>query len=124
MAALYNKNSYDNYDIVLEIYYTDIDKCYQIILKKDGYEFSPNHKVEYTTRIETPFSLWKDIAKGVIKADEALMKQMYRVKGDFNLMIHWDSYFGESSKNTPSSNTFKSNPKTNMMALLIPWIAF
>lgn len=94
MAALYNKKSYGGRDIVLEMYYTDVGKRYQIVLKRDGYEFLTDGTMEYTTRIETPFSVWKDIARGAIKGDEALMKQMYKVKGDFDLMIHWDSYFG------------------------------
>lgn len=124
MAALYNKNAYNGHDIVLEMYYTDIDKQYQIVLKRDGYEFLSDCTMEYTTRIETSFSLWKDIAKGVIKGDEALMKHMYKVKGDFDLMIHWDSYFGYASeKNTPTEDTYKT-PNTNMMSLLIPWIVF
>ena len=38
MASMYNKSSYKGKDIVLEMDYTDKEKAYQIILKKDGYE--------------------------------------------------------------------------------------
>lgn len=124
MAALYNKKSYSGRDIVLEMYYTDIDKCYQIVLGKDGYEFLNDAKMKYTTRIETPFSLWKDIARGSIKGDEALMKQMYKVKGDFDLMINWDSYFGDKSETTETIEVKSHVARTNMTALLIPWIVF
>lgn len=128
MAALYNKSAYSGHDIVLEMYYTDIDKRYQIVLGKDGYEFLTDCKMEYTTRIETPFSVWQDIARGELKGDEALMKQMYKVKGDFNLMMHWDLYFGspteDAAVNTSSTATGEGAKKANMTALLLPWIVF
>lgn len=124
MAALYNKNAYNGHDIVLEMYYTDIDKQYQIVLKSDGYEFLSDCTMDYTTRIETSFSLWKDIARGDIKGDEALMKHMYKVKGDFSLMVNWDSYFGDTSEKASASEDTHKTAKTNMMSLLIPWIVF
>jgi hypothetical protein len=48
----------------------------------------------FATRIETPFSVWQDIARGKIDGQEALMRHKYKVSGDFSLMIHWDKYFG------------------------------
>lgn len=51
------------------------------------------------------------------------MKQLYKVKGDFELMLHWSSYFNGGSDDTPKEVTHKV-AKTNMMALLIPWIVF
>jgi multimeric flavodoxin WrbA len=124
MAALYNKSSHKGKDIVLEMNYTDIDKTYQIILKKDGYEVLTDNFKPFTTRIETPFNVWCDIASEKISGEEALMKQMYKVKGDFNLMIHWDNYFGETSSNIETRTEDKKTPKTNMMILLLPWIVF
>ena len=41
MAALYNKNSFDGKERVLEIRYTDLDKKYQIILKRTARNSSP-----------------------------------------------------------------------------------
>lgn len=126
MAALYNKNSYKGKDIVLEMEYTDIDKKYQIVLKKDGYEVLKDNFLQYTTKIETPFTVWNDISTGKTTGKEAMMKKQYKVKGDFNLMLHWEDYFG-STKGQKAKKTAKSasNEKpTNMLILLIPWIAF
>lgn len=124
MSALYNEKSYGGKDIVLEMNYTDINKSYQIILKKDGYEVLTDNFKPYTTKIETPFTVWSDIAAGKISGEEAMMKQMYKVKGDFNLMIRWDHYFGNTNNEAESSKENKDKAKTNMMILLLPWIVF
>ncbi len=97
---------------------------------------------ECTTRINTPFDVWRSIASGEIAGDEALMKHLYSVEGDFDLMMHWDEYFGlatSSGANTGESESGvsrsandkgadggknASEPKTNMLLLLIPWIVF
>lgn len=122
MAALYNKAAYKGKDIVLEMNYTDINKTYQIILGKDKANVITDHFQTYTTRIETPYTLWLDIASNKIRGDEALMKQMYRVEGDFNLMIHWGEYFGSSSNKVVEEVQIKT--KTNMQNVLLPWILF
>ena len=123
MASLYNQNSYTGKDLVLEMSYTDINKTYQILLKKDGYEVLTDHFQKYTTRIETPFSVWSDIASGKIRGDEALSKQLYKVKGDFSLMLHWNNYFGSESTQENSSAAEKVS-RTNMLILLLPWTIF
>ena len=77
----------------------------------------------FTTCIETPFSVWKAIASGEISGQDALMQGKYRVKGDFDLMLHWDEYFGAPEKREkPSLDSHRKS--TNMNILLIPWIVF
>ncbi|MDY6111206.1 MAG: hypothetical protein SPI85_00215, partial [Ellagibacter isourolithinifaciens] len=70
---------------------------------------------------------------------------MYSVEGDFDLMIHWDEFFGaanagaagsagstganagaDSAGNTAAAARGENEvePKTNMMLLLAPWIVF
>lgn len=130
MAALYNKNSYKGKEIVLQMDYTDIDKCYQVVLGEQGADVLTENFREYTTKIETPYTVWCDIAGGKIRGDEAMMKGMYKVKGDFELMLHWDMYFGGQKeavldgKNAGEEKTGKQRAKTNMMLVLLPWIIF
>ena len=124
MASLYNKKAYSGKDIVLEMNYTDINKCYQIILKEDGSEVITENFKPFTTKIDTPFTVWSDIASGKIRGEEALMKQMYKVNGDFNLMIHWDHYFGVENETIEINNKRQEISKTNMIILLLPWIVF
>lgn len=130
MAALYRKESYEGKEQVLEMYYTDLDECYQIVMGKEGSRVFTDGSKTATTRIETPYTLWCSIAAGEIRGDEAMMKQLYKVKGDFELMLNWDRYFGgtgnkkenkaeEGSDSRKLQNAFKG---TNMNILLIPWM--
>ena len=124
MAALYNKNSYTGKDKVLEMCYIDEGKTYQILMKRDGYEVIEDHVHPYTTRIETPLTVWRDIAAGKISGVEAMVKKLYRVEGDFDMMLHWDQYFGGGSAGTVKPAEAKSGEKgTTMLLMLLPWIA-
>ena len=127
MAALYNKSKYDGKDRVLEIDYTDKGKSYQIILGENGSKVLENSSITPTTKIETPWDVWLSIARGEIRGDAALMQGQYKVTGDFELMLHWDDYFGSISGNKErkietGSTTKKKKP--SMVILLIPWMAF
>lgn len=146
MAALYCKEAWPGHDVLLDMNYTDIGKVYRITLGAKGSrveeEPAEGFDAECTTRINTPFDVWRSIASGEIAGDEALMKHLYSVEGDFDLMMHWDEYFGlatSSGANTGESESGvsrdmngkgegggkkASEPKTNMLLLLIPWIVF
>ena len=146
MAALYRKESWQEHDVVLDMNYTDIGKVYRITLGQKGsrVEVEPEDGFadSFTTRINTPFDVWRSIASGEIAGDEALMKHLYSVEGDFDLMMHWDDFFGAASSagagvggDNPNviegvngqgegNSKSASEPKTNMLPLLIPWIVF
>lgn len=126
MAALYNPASYKGKEIVLQMDYTDIDKCYQILLGEKGVTVLTENFKQFTTKIETPYNVWCDIASGKIRGDEAMMKGMYKVQGDFDLMLHWGSYFGGQESTEKKDEVTKDNKpaKTNMMLVLLPWIVF
>lgn len=129
MAALYNPKSHDGRDRVLEMCYTDIGERYQILLTKEGSQVFTDGSLAFTTRIETPYSLWLSIAQNEIRGDEALMKQMYKVSGDFELMLHWDQYFGNDAsdvQNARESENISTDTKKPpvMMTMLLAWISF
>ena len=56
MAVLYRKDSYSGREQVLEMYYTDVDECYQIVMGKEGSRVVTDGSMTATTRIETPLS--------------------------------------------------------------------
>ena len=128
MAALYRREAWPGHDIVLDMHYTDIDKTYRIVLgarvSRVEEESAGGFTTNCTTQINTPLSVWRSIAAGEIAGDEALMKHMYSVEGDFDLMMHWDKYFGAARGSAGSGNADADEPKTNMLLLLIPWIVF
>lgn len=121
MAALYNKTAYNGQDVVLEMCYTDCGENYQIVLTHNDHKVLTEDFSPFTTKIETPLSVWKSIAKGELDGQTALMERLYRVQGDFNLMLKWDEYFG-----TPKTETAKQtsvNKKSNMSLLIVPWFS-
>lgn len=125
MAALYNKENYPGKDIVFEMRYTDVDEHYQILLSNEGSRVYTDGSLTPATIIETPITVWRSIAAGEIRGDEALMKGLYRVTGDFNLMLKWDAYFCGSQPQTERAETAEAaavQKKTNMSIMLIPWI--
>lgn len=140
MAVLYRRENYPGRDQVLEIYYTDIDECYQIVMGKEGSRVVTDGSMTATTRIETPLPVWRSIGAGEIRGDEALMQHLYKVKGDFNLMLKWDDYFGGlkgsadetgqppdtgAPQTTGAAAEIHIPPKsTSMNILLLPWITF
>ena len=53
------------------------------------------------------WDVWQSIARGEIRGDAALAKGMYRVTGDFSLMIHWDDFFGAANAAAGKENPEK-----------------
>jgi hypothetical protein len=101
------------------MYFTDLDKTYQLLLGKEKCLVKDEDFTACTTRIETPFALWLQISEGKINGAEAMMKKQYRVSGDFNTMLKTDDYFGTK---TPPVKSNGEPDKTNMNILLFPWI--
>ena len=120
MAAVYNPRGYSG-DVVLELYFTDLDKTYQLLLGKEKCTVSTDDFTPYTTRIETSFELWQRISEGKINGAEAMMKKQYRVLGSFDTMLKMDDYFG-TQKPAAETPVPSGAAKTNMSLLLLPWI--
>ncbi|MDR1961461.1 MAG: flavodoxin family protein, partial [Gracilibacteraceae bacterium] len=119
MAALFVP---DGKERALEICYTDIGKTYQIILTKNGAEVLSENFIPYSTRIETPYCVWRAIARGEISGQDALFQHQYKVLGDFELMLRWDELFGNAPR-PPAQKAGHGRRKTNMVLLLAPWMA-
>lgn len=131
MGAAYRADSYQGKERVLEMVYTDLDASFKLIMGAEGCEvvrFSPKAA---TTRIETPWQVWKDISEGKTEGAAALMKGLYRVRGDFDLMMNWDRFFAASEAPGPLPDKISAaepapivSAKTSFLFLLAPWIVF
>jgi putative sterol carrier protein len=51
-----------------------------------------------TLTIESPGDVWVKIARGEIDRPKALMQELYKVKGDFNLLSRMPQLFGARQK--------------------------
>lgn len=128
MAAIYKPASYTK-DFVLEMDYIDVNEKYQVLVTRQGATVIEENYKPYTTKIETPFTVWKSISSGEISGEQALMEGKYRVLGDFSYMLHWDSFFGyeyqsKQEEEVPATAAKGNAKKTNMSMMLIPWITF
>lgn len=121
MAALYEPSAYNGRDMILDMDYTDIGKRYRIILGKTGSRVTVEFDEKPTTVIHTPLRVWRSIAAGEIEGPDALMRRMYTVEGDFELLLKWDDYFGPR-KGAASAPVTAG--KTDMRYVLSPWIVF
>ncbi|MBQ5317039.1 MAG: NAD(P)H-dependent oxidoreductase [Oscillospiraceae bacterium] len=121
MALLYNKDSFDGRERVLEMRYTDIGKAYQIRMGAEGAEVTEDGSAKPDTVINTPFTVWKDIADGRISGTDAMAQHLYTVNGDFDIMINWDKYFGTGGQTAVAKTDRKPAVMTTM---LIPWTVF
>jgi putative sterol carrier protein len=125
MAALYRPQANrKGRGMVLEFHYADIGKTYQILMTGQGYTVLTDNFRPFTTCIETPFSVWQDIAQGKISGQEALMQHKYRVLGDFTLMIHWDEYFGGALAGGKSIRPIQGQNKPEKRSLLFCILPF
>lgn len=135
MAALYNPESHGGHDRVLEMRYTDTGHTYQLRMGSESCEVLVDGGLEPTTTIETTYELWRSISRGEIGGAEALGQGLYRVTGDFQTMVRWDTYFdaGQSSSSSGAGSAGAGaqddaqqgelNPPS-MANMLVPWIAF
>ena len=119
MASRYKP---DGKNRVLEISYTDINKTYQLLLTENGAEVITENFKKYTTRIETPLTVWRSINLGKISGQEALFQRRYRVLGDFNFILHWDELFISSASKSEKPAARKWQRKPNILLLQLPWI--
>ncbi len=97
MASLYNPNTYEGVKIVIEMRYIDRNVSYQIVLDESESKVLESSSLTPNMTIETPFEVWKSISQGKIRGDEALMKGMYKISGDLNIMMNWSKYFNGST---------------------------
>jgi multimeric flavodoxin WrbA/putative sterol carrier protein len=120
MAALYRP---DGKERVIEFVYTDVNKRYQIVCNPDGHSVIRDDFQPCTTRIETSYALWREIARGEISGQEAMFQKKYRVLGDFDVMLRWNELFGAMpATSTGTRQKSEKSPKTNIAVLLAPWV--
>ncbi|MDR0549062.1 MAG: NAD(P)H-dependent oxidoreductase [Deltaproteobacteria bacterium] len=121
LAVLYQP---DGQERVIEFVLTDLAKTYQIVADGKGAVAIRENLRPYTTRIETPYALWRAIAKGEVEGDLALFKKKFKVFGDFSLLNRWDETFSGASLKPDSLTKDQRSPKATALVLFFPWLVF
>jgi multimeric flavodoxin WrbA len=121
MAVLYKPHGEDR-EIVLEFYFTDLQKTYQLVLEKTKCSFKAENFLPCTARIETSFEVWAAVSDGKLNGADALFQHKYRVTGDFSALQFLERCFQAKSN---AGNSGEAGPKKREMWLFIlPWAAF
>lgn len=118
MARQYSNRAYTK-DFLLELYFTDVKKTYQMDITSEGCRLIEGKEREYTTRIETPYPLWKGVSEGKVSATDALYDHKYRVLGDFSVMYNLEKMFTPERPVKPEVDKRK-NPF--LLWFLLPYI--
>jgi DNA-binding PadR family transcriptional regulator len=84
----------DGKERVLEFFYTDTNETYQIVLTADGAEVISENFRRYTTRIETPLSVWIGVQYGAVSRRQAMYSQKFKVFGNIDILMRWTAFFG------------------------------
>ena len=92
MAALYDSSMFTE-NIVFEMYFTDLNKTYQLLLEKETCVVKTEDFLPYTTRIEIPFTLWLQFSEGKTNSSENVEGEEYKVFGNRETLLKIKSFF-------------------------------
>ena len=87
MVTSYNIGLLKDEEIILELYFKDINKTYQIHMSSNDCILKTNNFSKYTTRIETTFKTWKAMSEGELSHMDGLISRKYKVLGNFKTML-------------------------------------
>lgn len=95
------------------------------MLGKDRHTVLTENFMPFTTCIETPLAVWEKIGRSELNGQQAMMEHLYKVTGDFDIMINWNKYFGWGDDSQEESSTVSEShtKRTNMSIMLLSWIA-
>lgn len=129
MAATYRPESFDGKERVIEFYYTDADLNVQLVMGQEECRVQVDGILPYTTRIETPYTVWYDISIGKYSGAQAMMDHKYKTFGSFDTMMNWSNYFYGGNANDDNPNTENGNAqetgkekKSNMTIFILIWV--
>ena len=135
MAALYSPAKLGGKEALLELNFTDLGVTHRLFLGArectvlDGEAPIPaSVSALNSTRVETPFTVWKQISQGELDGARAMMEGKYKVLGNFDLMLKMDGLFsgpGSSPSTTerpPAASRDNTAKKPTMALVILPWM--
>jgi hypothetical protein len=88
---------------------------YTLLIANNACVFQATASPAPTLTINTPSEIWLGIMRGEINGQEALMKGLYTVQGDFSLLSKWGALFQRGA------NTDMHAPAGQRPAGPLPW---
>ena len=91
----YNKGVLEDEEIILELYFNDLDETYQIYMSSNECILKTKDFLNYNSRLEVPFKEFSSIIKGTIDRDKLVLKKKnYTVLGEFRPIARLVNLFG------------------------------
>ena len=91
MASMYNPNAVPGLRAVVQ-FNLDDDHYHLIINEDECQAYEGPHK-EPTTTIISPANVWMDVSMGKLDGAQSLMKGLYKVEGDMNILLKMNKIF-------------------------------
>ncbi len=91
-ASVYNPHNGPE-DIVLEIFFTDIQKTYQMVLGKESCTVLTEGFRPFDARAEAAYPVFEDMAKGRKSPAMELIKGHVKTKGDLRILKKLEDFF-------------------------------
>jgi putative NADPH-quinone reductase len=79
--------------VVIDICLTDLGNTWQLRIADGRCSLNTVNRAPYTTRLEIPFPVWKEIALGRLSISKAFLSRQFRLLGDFNTVLRFDDFF-------------------------------
>jgi multimeric flavodoxin WrbA len=79
--------------VVIDICLTDLGNTYQLRIADGRCSLAADNLTPYTTRLEIPFPVWRELALGRLSISEAFLNRQFRLLGDFNTLLRFDDFF-------------------------------
>ena len=95
MARSFNADAARGMNFTLRMAFTDIGESYCLSVA-DGACMLLEGNVPATTTIRVASTVWRDIGSGKLDGVDSLMHGLYRVEGDFSLMMKFGEIFGDA----------------------------
>lgn len=125
MNYSFNPDAAKGLEAVLEMTFTDSHETCQFHIKDQKSHLIEGSPKTFTTKIITTYDTWLDISEGRLDGPEAMMKGLYKVKGDLNLLMKLSYLYGEGiekiSKPLENKKILGLARSKWMAVTFIPW---
>lgn len=93
MLAEFTSQTCGKTPVVIEIFFDDLCNTFQFHIKNNTCCLYTEHTKDYTTRLEIPFGVWKEIISQKSSLSQAFIDRKYKMLGDFNTILRFDDFF-------------------------------
>ena len=125
MLGSFNAAAAEGMRFILRMDFDDIGESYGLSVA-DGSCVLLDNGIPATTTIRVSSTLWRDIGSGKVDGVDSLMNGLYRIEGDFSIMMKFSEIFGSSDECTRAADKRAKKVTKGFLSSLSPmmWLSF